>query len=321
MRVAWPKVWRAAKVVLAVLIVGGVAWQFAKILRRPELWAQPLRPDFGWLALAAAAYMAAFCFWGSFWVRLVRGFGQPLPWLAGASAYFASQLGKYVPGKALAIVLRVAFARSAGVRTEVGVITALYETLTSMAAGALVAAILIPILKSDQSALGWKALGLLAIAGVPILPGVFNRLAARAAKPFLPKDAPPLPRLRISTLAGGIVQTAVGWFFLGASLLAVLLALRPDSVDVSAGFWLVCTAYVAVAYVAGFIALPTPGGLGVREVIMQTFLAAELAPRLGEESEPLAVLVVLLLRLVWTVTELSLAAGCFAAHRLSKARP
>src|SRR6266404_7274676 len=125
MRVAWGKVWRATKIVLAVLVIGGVAWQFAKILCQPELWAKPLEPDMGWLLVAVAGYVLAFCCWGLFWLRLVRGCGEKLPLLTAAEAYFASQLGKYVPGKMLAIVLRVAFAQAAGVRTGVAAITAI----------------------------------------------------------------------------------------------------------------------------------------------------------------------------------------------------
>jgi hypothetical protein len=56
---------------------------------------------------------------------------------------------------------------------------------------------------------------------------------------------------------------------------------------------------------------------------MQTLLAGELAGRLGEESGPLAVVAVLLLRLLWTSAELTLATGCLIAQRavrLSKAR-
>src|SRR5260370_27913698 len=133
----------------------------------------------------------------------------------------------------LAIGLRLASAQAAGVRTGVAAITAIYETMTAMAAGALVAAILIPLYKADQAAMGWKALGLLAVAGIPILPGVFNRLAARAAKPFLRPNSPPLPRLKIATLAGGIAQTAIGWLLLGGSLLAVLHPLAPHAPDPS----------------------------------------------------------------------------------------
>lgn len=317
MQVNWPILWRAVKVALALLIVGGVGWQFAKILRRPELWQQPVRLDAAWLALAGLLYAAGFACWGSFWRRLVCRLGEALPWPAAARAYFVSQLGKYVPGKAIAIVMRVAMARSAGVRTGVAAITATYETLTTIAAGAIVAAVLFPFLGGDSNN-WWKALALLAVAGIPILPGVFNRLAARVARPFTPRDSLPLPRLTTGALLGGLAQTAVGWFCLGASLLALLQGVgvgttRPDVP------WLTGTAFVALAYVAGFVTLPAPGGLGVREAILQQLLARHLAPQLGEApAESYAVIVVLLLRLTWTVTELTLAG---AAALLPRSAP
>src|SRR5262249_1758629 len=52
MHVKWASVWRWAKIALAVAIVGGVGWQFAKILKRPELWEQPLVLDPVWVAVA-----------------------------------------------------------------------------------------------------------------------------------------------------------------------------------------------------------------------------------------------------------------------------
>jgi uncharacterized membrane protein YbhN (UPF0104 family) len=316
MQVTRSEFWRWVKIGLAVLIVGAVGWHFANILRRPELWQQPLRLNIPLLLLAMAAHVAAMLCWEGYWLRLVHGLGEKLSFLTGGRAYFVSQLGKYVPGKALAIVLRVDLARSAGVRTSVAAMTAIYEVLTSMAAGALVAAVLLPLLKSDQAELGWRAFGLLAVAGVPILPGVFNWLAARVARPFIPAGATPLPRLSISTLLGGLAQTAVGWFFLGASLVAVLWSLRLNAIELSWNSWLTCTAYVAVSYVAGFIALPTPGGLGVREAIMQPLLAREIAGRLGDEAELYSLIAVLVLRLVWTGSELGLAALFALANRL-----
>ena len=315
MRINRATAWRAAKVVLAAAVLAGVAWQFAKILRREELWQEPIRPNYAGLTLAAGLYVLAFGIWGGYWLQLVRGFGERLPVFAGVQAYFVSQLGKYVPGKALVVVLRVALARQSGVRTSVAAITSLYETLTMMAAGALVGAILVPLAKADQSDLAWKALALLVAVAVPILPAVFNRLAARAAKPFLPPDAPPLPKLRTGTLLSGLAQGACGWFALGGSLLAVMVALRPDLMPLSAGSWLVCTAYVAVSYVVGFVTLVAPGGLGVREMILQSLLTAEFTAALGERSAAFAVIVVLLLRLIWTATELTLAGASFLAYR------
>jgi uncharacterized membrane protein YbhN (UPF0104 family) len=64
--------------------------------------------------------------------------------------------------------------------------------------------------------------------------------------------------------------------------------------------------------------LVAPGGLGVREMILQSLLTAEFTAALGERAAPFAVIVVLLLRLIWTVTELTLAVTSFLAYRLAK---
>jgi hypothetical protein len=244
--------------------------------------------------------------------------GERLAWPLAARAYFVSQLGKYVPGKAVAVLMRVGYARAAGVRTSVAAITATYETLTTIAAGAVVAAILFPLLETERSAMGWKALGLLAIAGIPILPGVFNWIAERLARPFLPAGAAELPRLGLSSLLGGLLQSSIGWMCLGTSLLTLLYAVRRDGEDAVRLPWLVCLAYVSLSYVAGFLTLPAPGGLGVREAIMQQLLADRLGGQLGDEAAAtFAVVVVLLLRLVWTVTELSMAGLSSLLPRLS----
>ena len=46
-----------------------------------------------------------------FWHRTLAALGQPAPWRATLRAYFLGHLGKYVPGKAMAVILRVAAVR------------------------------------------------------------------------------------------------------------------------------------------------------------------------------------------------------------------
>jgi glycosyltransferase 2 family protein len=316
MRMKWGKIWRVATGVLAILIVGGVGWQFAKILRRRELWEQQ-PPDPAWVAAAALLYAFGFMCWGGFWLRLLRAMGEWMPLELATRAYFVSQLGKYVPGKGMAVIMRVGLARMAGVRTSVAAITATYETLTAIAAGAIVAAALFPFLDiADQSSMVWKALGLLAIAGIPILPGVFNRLAARVARPFLSADAPRLPRFSVGNLLTGLAQTSLGWLCLGASLLALLRGLGQGDPARNLS-WLTCTACVSLSYVAGFLTVVAPGGIGVREFLLQQLLARQFAPALGEEAaEVFAAVAALALRLTWTLTELFLAGGSVMIARL-----
>src|SRR5438270_7674707 len=98
--------WPAAKVLLTVAVVTAVGWQFAGILRKPELWGRPLRPGPGWLAVAAALYLAGLSFSAVFWYWLLRALGQRPRALATLRAYHVGQLGRYVPGKVVGLALR-----------------------------------------------------------------------------------------------------------------------------------------------------------------------------------------------------------------------
>jgi glycosyltransferase 2 family protein len=314
MRSGWRSAWRWLKALLAVAIVAGVGWQFARLLAQPELWDRPWQLHPGWLAVSVLTYVVGLGCWGTFWLRLLHRLGLHPPAAAAYRAYYVSHLGKYVPGKAWAILLRATLLP--GVRPAIAALTATYETLTTMAAGALLAVCLIPWLLAGQEGLGWQALGLLALAGVPILPGVFNAVIVRVARPFLDPAVPP-PRVPAAALPEGIIISGCGWVWLGVSVLALLQALVPDAPAPSLSFVLRCVAFNALSYVAGFLTLPAPGGLGVREVILQQLLAAELR---GVHSDAvaagLAALAVVVLRLVWTATDLAVAAIAAGGGRL-----
>ena len=269
------------KLLFTLVVLAGVAWFFVRILTNEELqktdrsrapvqilWDQARAARPADLMLATILYLSGMAFPGLFWVGLLRVAGAPLPVGAGLRAYYISHLGKYTPGMGLPTVMRMSMASSAGVRPGTAALTAAYETLTTMAAGALVAAILIGVKATSDRTYVWWALGLLTLAGVPILPGVFNPLVRRLSARFTAGQ--PLPRLPAVALPIGLAVTACGWAFLGASLYAVVRAVQPG--PWSAGECLDCIAVAALSYVAGFVG-QTPGGVGVRELILQQFLA------------------------------------------------
>ena len=306
--------WRVGKTLLALAIIVGVGGRFAEILRHPDVWRRRLAPE--WLAGGLAVYVAGLGFSALFWYWLLAALGEKPHLIATVRAYYIGHMGKYVPGKAWGLLLRTSLLAPSGIRPAVGALTATYETLTTMAAGALMAAVLFALLAAG-SAGAWSALGLLALAGLPILPVFFNPLmkviavlAGRAAQRFSSEaDVAPLPKVRFITLLGGLVLTCWGWAFLGLSLYAVLCTVAPEPLPLRWEIWGRCTAFVSLAWVAGFAAFLTPGGLGVREMILEPLLTAELAPYVpAGDAQKAAVVAVVLLRLLWTVAEIMMVA-------------
>src|SRR5947209_5012146 len=150
-RRAWPLLKRA----LALVIVAAVGWQFYRDLSRLDLAELTLRP--GWVVVSGALYLAGLAFSAWYWHHLLHVFGERTSLLAAARGYFVGHLGKYVPGKAWALLLRGG-AVAPDVRFGVAVISSFYEVLTTMAAGALVAAVSFVAYPPEVPGLSWPPL-------------------------------------------------------------------------------------------------------------------------------------------------------------------
>lgn len=328
--------WPVGKALLAVVILVAIGRQFALDLQRPEVWQRSIHP--GWLIITGVLYLLGLGFSALYWYRLLRRIGQEPSALSLVRAYYIGHLGKYVPGKAWALLLRATLVRGPKVRPGYAGMAAFYETLTTMTTGVLLAAILLFLLAPDTGDfLGWYDLGrlltlqapepvalnrwtlvllalfLLVPVALPVLPPLFNRLAHRLSLPFRDRDEP-LPKLHLPALLEGLALTAVGWSLLGASLWAGLRATAGDTLPWSWELWGRATAFLGVAYVAGFVLLLFPGGLGIREIFLTVFLVPEMAQALAlsdVDARVTVVQAVLVLRLVWTVAELLMAGIVF----------
>ena len=69
---------------------------------------------YGWLTLAGVFYAIAWLPMGWFWGRVLAALGQPIAWLEHAAGVLPRPLGKYVPGKALVLVIRIGLIASSG---------------------------------------------------------------------------------------------------------------------------------------------------------------------------------------------------------------
>jgi uncharacterized membrane protein YbhN (UPF0104 family) len=336
------------KFLLAVAIIVAVGRRFALDLQgHSELFSLPLRPC--WLIGSALLYLLALGCSALYWHRLLQRLGQTPTPLSTIRAYYVGQLGKYLPGKAWALFIRSAMATRLGVSTGVALASSFYEVLTTMSVGALLSAVVFvttalgtrsTILDFDWYAFGQLLMGraakdillhplvpgllaliLLALVGPPILPPIFNRIVGRIARSIRTSDVTRLPRFSGAALAEGLVLMSGAWFLFGASLWAVLQGMLDRPTAWSWSTWLHYTAYIGLAYVAGFIILVIPSGLGVRELLLTPLLASELerSTEIGADSARFyAVTAVLLTRLVWTAAEMVIAGVVYWMHDLDR---
>lgn len=309
------RLWLVVKSLFAVAIVAGVARHFARILGDSQFDLSRLSVRFHLLVPAGLLYLLAHCCWATFWLRLLHGQGIRVSWFAGLRAYFVSQFGKYVPGKAWVIVMRVRMLRHDAHAHAIPVaITATYETLCSMAAGALLGVLMLPYLGVLPVELSGQTSALVAMAALPVGLGVLNKFAARVVAKRRGPDARPLPAPSVFLLAQGLLHGACGHCLLGLSLGLTIAAFVPDAAPVAETYAADLGAS-AVSYVAGFVVLFAPGGLGAREGVMQLALTPRFAEALGaKEAAALAVIIALMLRLVWTVAEILLALTLYFFH-------
>lgn len=234
--------------------------------------------------------------WLFFHQTLVR-LGQSPRWLTSFRAFFIGHLGKYVPGKALVVVLRSTLVAGRGVSLGAGIVAVFVETLTMMAVGATIGGLLLVIVRGDQW-LTWGAAALACLAGIPTLPPLFRAVVSRLQRKKSSSTLD-LSGISWSLMASGWMLLIIEWFFFGSSLAATLLAIpgvAPETVFAWTNYGLI-TATVALAIVVGFVSL-VPGGAGIREWIVTTVLGSIVA--IGPIR---ALIAAILLRFVWLIPE------------------
>ncbi|HEV3164932.1 MAG TPA: lysylphosphatidylglycerol synthase domain-containing protein, partial [Isosphaeraceae bacterium] len=305
------------KLALAAVVVWAVGRHVARTWRDLHTHGQGITIDVGWMAVSVALYLAGLSAFGLYFWKVMQDSPTPVALAPAVRAYLVSHLGKYVPGKAMVVVIRAALVVPYGSRPATAAFATLYETLVMMAAGSLMAGLgfllrpIAPIPISFGSGVvvplpvAELSLALALAFFVPTLPRVFPRLSAWISLPFPGVGPESLPRFSWSLLAVGILCAWVGWALLGLSQVAVVRALRPSGVPIQA--WPLVFASVALATSAGFAVAVLPAGLGVRELVIMTTLAPAVGP-------DLAVVSALALRLAWVIGEV-LAAVVLAVVR------
>lgn len=286
--VAWG-VWRTCISAKGEFAKGGIEWNELR---------------FQWLAVAMLFYLVGMFPSCIFWWQTLHAMGQRPTFGETFRAFYIGHLGKYVPGKALVVVIRTGLIRSDRVDTTVAAASVFVETLTLMAVGAVIAAGILGALLPAETKFIALALFLAICAGLPTYPPLFRKalrfLQVHRANPDIDQA---IDGLDARLMGLGWLLISIGWLFFGLSLWATTQAIPgiatiPDLSDLP-----LLTATVALAMVAGFLSL-LPGGVGVRELIVIPLLK----PNFGLV---VAIVSAVLLRVTWMTAELLVAGALY----------
>ncbi len=239
--------------------------------------------------------------------RAVISFGGRPRLSTVVTAQLLGHLGKYVPGKAMVLVLRGGVLARDGVRPMTSTISVFLETFMMMAVGAVVAAAAttgMPVPRWIMTTAIITAL----LAGVPTIPIVVRIVAARVTRvnrQTLESD------INWSLFFAGWGWSLLSWMLIGASFTSLVIALPSVEPHPSwINLYPIATAAISLAMVVGFASL-LPGGAGVRELVVTTMLGIAIGTAQG-------LLAAIAARITFMVIEVGLAAVCWVWLRQTR---
>ena len=263
---------RAIQWLLGITIVG---LALRSLVRNwDQLRAQPLDWSIepGWLILSAMVVWLMYGLLIAAWRIMLTGWGRGLDFWSAARIWTVSSLGKYLPGKVWAVAGMAVMAQRAGVGAGPATASAIILQVLAIGTGAAVAALT-----------GWSSLrsaypgaegGLLVLllvsllaVGVLLRPDWVRRLVRISAPDVSVSLTPPA-----RAVAFGLVANTIAWIGYGGALWLLARGLLPGA---ALGLMPAIAVFTA-SYLAGFLALFAPGGIGVREGVFILMLQGPL---------------------------------------------
>ena len=228
-----------------------------------QLSTQPLdwRVQPAWILLSALVVWLMYALLIVAWRRMLGGWGQRLRGWTAARIWTVSSLGKYIPGKVWAVAGMALMSKEAGIEPWAATGSAIILQVLAIGTGAAVAACSgAGALESARPGIRAALLALVvaSVIGVGLLlwPPVLRRLLRLAGSDPLSGAAP-----AAGGIIFGILANLIAWIGYGISLWLLARGILPG-----AGLtFLPAIAVFTASYLAGFLALLVPGGLGVRE--------------------------------------------------------
>jgi len=267
-----------------------------------------LEPRWSLIALSSLIVLLAYAVLVETWRRTVRAWDAEIPWSDAARIWFISNLGRYLPGKIWQIGAMGVMAQERGVSMIAATGSALVINLVNLLAGfGLVLVTGAEFFEARAAAIALAAMLLVGIVLAPRVVPVAARFAGRVFRREF--DVPPLPDRAVWLASVGCL---LAWILYGIAFrifVAGILGSAPGRT----------TSYIAAftgSYLAGYIVLFAPGGIGVREGSLIVALG-----RFGLAQAGAAGVISLTSRLWLTILEVLPGLGYLAADALRGRRP
>ena len=282
--------------------VAGIAFVTRRIVRdRTEIADALSSAEPGWLAVGGATGLIAMALISANWLLILRRAGAAAPWRRGMSWFFVGQLGKYVPGGIWPIVGQAELAHRGAIPRSAAYFSTAMSMIATLLGAATVAAIAGLTSPTDGRLLPAGIAVILVVSfaalAVPAARSVANDLARRVTTRELR-----LPDPRWFTLL--VVRHVPVWLaFAGINVFAIVaLGTDLDTALVVELIYVTC-----ISWMAGFVVVGVPGGIGVRETIFISMTTASLGAGVAVSAAVLSRVVSIVVDLIGAAVSVSIA--------------
>ena len=227
----------------------------------------------GWMVVAGALAVAGMTAIAVPWRKVLRMFGSDLPYSSVVARYYVGEIAKYVPGGVWPVVGRGELAVRGGVpRAAAYGSVALSLAALYLSAMFLVLATMPWMVASGGSLAYLWVLVILPLGLAALHPAVLRRAHSVLQRLLRRELVVTTPRWGDSLAL--LVQYLPAWILIGSATWAVARGLGQD-----VGWFDIAPAAV-LSWIVGFVLVPVPGGVGVREVAFVA-TATSLGPGVG----------------------------------------
>lgn len=256
---------------LMVVLLAATGW--ALVSQGPPLAAafRGVTVRWGGISLATGIVLATYAALIQGWRMLLGGWGGGLTFPVAVRIWTIANLGRWIPGKVWSVGALGVLAEEAGVNGIAAAGAALLGTALNLGAGCAIA-LLLGAQALDQvnplwGRLGWA--GLVAFAGgliaLPrLLPHLLGRIARRRGVPIGARQ------LSAGTLWTVTVVQLLSWVGYGVAFWIFARSVAPSV----SGNPIAFIAVFSASYIAGYLVLIAPGGVGVREGTLTALLVS-----------------------------------------------